>query len=129
MTAVILDASAVLAVALAEPGADYVLQHMSQTHLVTVNLSEALAKLMEYGVTPENARQQIGRLDCDIHMFDSDLAERTAILRGLTKKYGLSLGDRACLSLCQSLNLPVLTSDQRMSDCGVSLGLDIRPIR
>lgn len=127
--AVILDASAILAVVLAESGADYVLQHMSEAHLVTVNMSEALAKLLEYGMAFDDARKQIGRLDCNIHMFDSDLAERTAILRGMTRQYGLSLGDRACLSLCQSRNLPVLTSDQRMHECGVGLGLDIRLIR
>jgi ribonuclease VapC len=127
--AFILDASAVLAVVLAEKGADYVLQHMSETHLGTVNLSEATAKLMEYGVSAKNARDQISRLDSEIHDFDPNLAERTAILRSLTKNFGLSLGDRACLSLGQSLNLPILTSDRRMCESGAILGFDIRLIR
>lgn len=127
--AFILDASAVLAVVLGETGADYVLQHTYKTHLMTVNFSEAIAKLMEYGVSAKDAGKQISRLDCIIHDFNSDLAERTAVLHGLTKDFGLSLGDRACLSLGQLLNLPVLTSDRRMSESAAVLGLDIRQIR
>jgi ribonuclease VapC len=37
------------------------------------------------------------------------------------QQYGLSLGDRACLSLGLKLNVPVLTADQ----IGVSLNLPI----
>ncbi|MEP7349789.1 MAG: type II toxin-antitoxin system VapC family toxin [Sphingorhabdus sp.] len=126
---VILDASAVLAVILAEEGADVVLRHMSGAHLATVNLSETMAKLMEYGLSVENAQQQIGRLELNVHDFNSEQAERTAILRGSTKQFGLSLGDRACLALSQSMDLPVLTSDRRMAEANVVIGLDIRLIR
>jgi PIN domain nuclease of toxin-antitoxin system len=44
-----------------------------------------------------------------------------------TRKYGLSLGDRACLSLGLRLGVVVLTSDRVWLN--LDLGLDIRAVR
>jgi ribonuclease VapC len=126
---VVLDASAVLAVILAEDGADFALQHMTDAHLAAVNMSEAMAKLIEYKLSAEQARQQIDRLELFIHDFNAEQAQRTAVLRGSTKQFGLSLGDRACVALGQKLDLPILTSDRRMAEAKSVLGLDIRLIR
>ena len=59
--------------------------------------------------------------------YDMDLALRTGVLRGLTALQGLSLGDRACLSLAQRLGVPVLTSDKIWSN--VQVGVTIEMIR
>jgi ribonuclease VapC len=126
---VVLDASAVLAVILAEDGGDYVLQNMTDAHLSAVNMSEVMAKLIQYGLSAVQARVQIERLELQIHDFNSELAEHTAILREKTKQLGLSLGDRACLALGQTLDLCILTSDRRMSEAMPVTGLDIRQIR
>jgi PIN domain nuclease of toxin-antitoxin system len=126
---VVLDASAVLAVILAEDGGDYVLQNMTDAHLSAVNMSEVMAKLIQYGLSAVQARVQIERLELRIHDFNSELAEHTAILRERTKQLGLSLGDRACLALGQTLDLSILTSDRRMSEAMSVTGLDIRQIR
>jgi PIN domain nuclease of toxin-antitoxin system len=126
---VVMDASAILAVLLAEDGAEFVAEHLSDAHLATVNMSETLVKLIEYGLSVQDARRQIGRLELRIHDFDSGQAERTAILRQSTKQLGLSLGDRACLALGQELALPILTADRRMAEAKSLLDLDIRQIR
>ncbi len=47
--------------------------------------------------------------------FTEDLAWDAARLRPLTKQYGLSLGDRACLALAIKLNVPALTADKEWS--------------
>ncbi|HMO77405.1 MAG TPA: type II toxin-antitoxin system VapC family toxin [Sphingopyxis sp.] len=128
MTAV-LDASAILALLLAEQGSDAVLDHLANAHLGTVNMSEAIAKLAERGIPAEQTRQQIDRLELHIHDFDPDLAERTASLRPPTKPLGLSLGDRACLALALRLGLPVLTADRRMAEADKLVGLRVETIR
>jgi ribonuclease VapC len=125
----VLDASAALAVILNEEGADVVLTHMAEAHFSMVNLAETIAKLIEYGLTAEQARDQIDRLDLNQVPFDQALAVGTALLRQTTKVFGLSLGDRACLALGQHLSLPILTSDRRMAESSAVLGLDIRLIR
>lgn len=125
----VLDASATLAVILAEAGAEMVLENMADAHLSTVNMSETMTKLIEYGMTLEQACRQIDRLELNVHVFDAELASSVAILRQPTKQLGLSLGDRACLALGQSLNLPILTSDRRMAEAKDIVGIDIRMIR
>lgn len=125
----VLDASAALAVILAEDGADIVLANMADAHFSTVNLSETITKLIEFGLSSQQARQQIDRLELNIHVFDATLAEGTAALRPETKQFGLSLGDRACLALSRRLELPILTSDRRMYEARDIVSLDIRMIR
>ncbi len=125
----VLDASAVLAVVLVEDGAEMVFNHMAGGHLSAVNMSETIAKLIEYGLSTKQAVRQIERLELDIHAFDPEQAETTACLRQPTKRFGLSLGDRACLALGKRLGLPILTSDQRMWESKENIGLDVRMIR
>lgn len=129
MSGVILDASAILAVLLREPGADNVIAELSDAHVSTVNLGEALTRMADSSVAVKDALDQILRLQPAIHDFDQAMASSIAELRLLTKQYGLSLGDRACLALAGSLGLPVLTSDRRMAEAREVLGLDIRLIR
>jgi ribonuclease VapC len=43
------------------------------------------------------------------------------------RQRGLSLGDRACLALAESLRQPVLTTDRAWR--GLSVGVEIRLIR
>lgn len=125
----VLDASAALAVILAEDGAELVLENMTDAHLSAVNMSETMTKLIEYGLTVEQARRQIDRLELNIHEFDAEQAVGAAALRKATKRLDLSLGDRACLALGRVLGLPVLTADQRMAESMDIIGIDIRMIR
>lgn len=125
----VLDASAILALLLDETGSNIVLDQLADAHLSTVNMSEAIAKLAERGIGTGQVRRQIERLELHIHDFDADQAERAAALRPLTKPFGLSLGDRACLALAQRLGVPVLTSDRRMADAAPASDLQIDTIR
>jgi PIN domain nuclease of toxin-antitoxin system len=59
--------------------------------------------------------------------FDAEQAIIAASFDSLTRKYGLSLGDRACLALAKSKNLPVLTADKVWKE--LDLGVKIRLIR
>lgn len=61
----------------------------------------------------------------DIRPFDVELALTAGTLDSRTRDRGLSLGDRACLSLAKFLGVPALTADQAWAklDIGVIIEL------
>ncbi len=59
--------------------------------------------------------------------FNQMQAYETAKLKTLTKKYGLSLGDRACLALAKMKKIPVVTADRVWGK--LELGIKIIVIR
>jgi PIN domain nuclease of toxin-antitoxin system len=123
----VLDASALLAVLRAEPGAERVEQRLEGAIIGAVNLSEVVAKLIEDGVPEPQIRLAIGRLELNVHAFDAEHAYITGILRKVTRAFGLSFGGRACLALAQSLGAPALTADRSWSR--LDLGIAIEVIR
>ena len=127
MNDAVLDASALLAVLRAEPGAERVEARLEGAIIGAVNLSEVVAKLIEDGVPEPQIRLAIGRLELDVHAFDAEHAYLAGILRKATRAFGLSFGDRACLALAQSLGAPALTADRSWSR--LDLGIAIEVIR
>jgi len=93
----------------------------------TVNLAEVVGKLADKGMPETAVRATIDSVQIDVVDFDSDLAYSSGMLRPATKKAGLSLGDRACLSLARRLGLEVLTADRTWGD--LDLGVVVRLIR
>ena len=112
MTPVVLDASAVLAMLLREPGADTVRGSMSDAFLSAVNFCEVVTKLIDRGISPDQAAFVTACLGITIIAFDEAQAAAAARLRALSKGLGLSLGDRACLALALSKGAPALTADR-----------------
>jgi PIN domain nuclease of toxin-antitoxin system len=83
--------------------------------------------MLERGTTLELVETEVRAADISIVPFDEAHAFETARLRPITKDYGLSLGDRACLALASLTQGFVLTSDREWTAIG--LPLDIRLIR
>ena len=125
----VLDASAMLATLLDEPGGDDVYEVMNDSHISVINLSEVYATLLDGGMSFELAQQIIDPLPVRVRTFRDGHAWQTAKLRPLTRKFGLSLGDRACITTAIFADLPILTSDRRMAEAKDVLGIDIRMIR
>ena len=90
-----------------------------------VNLAEVIAKLQELGDDEGDIRRRISIVDFDVMQFDEAAAWSTGLLRQATRFLGLSLGDRACLALAASLELPALTADRVWAqlDVGVEVVL------
>ena len=81
-----------------------------------MNLTEVGAKLLEAGMDEPGAQVAVSVLGIGMIMdFDESLAWETARLRPLTKQYGLSLGDRACLGLAIQLGVPAVTANKEWS--------------
>jgi PIN domain nuclease of toxin-antitoxin system len=93
----------------------------------TVNLAEIGTRLADRGMSDSDIREVVGALGMTVMQFDEELAYASAALRPRTRIRGLSLGDRACLSLASHLNLPALTADKIWAD--VDVEVEVRLIR
>jgi len=127
MASVVLDASALLAHIREEPGSSLVADLAPDALMSTVNLAEVYAKLMERGLSADQADAIVYRYGFEVVPFDEELARRTGALRPATKTLGLSLGDRACLALALREALPVVTTDRNWTK--LTLGIEIRVVR
>lgn len=112
----VLDASAILAVLNGERGEKKVAPLLTESVASSVNVAEVAAKLMEAGMDEKSARLAVAVLGiAEIADFTAESAWEAACLRPLTKQYGLSLGDRACLALAVKLKVPAVTADKEWS--------------
>src|SRR5215813_5439724 len=112
MSSVVLDSSALLAFIHGEPGADIVAGVVGDALMSSVNLAEVVTKLVERTGSLEAAREALGMATVEVIDFDKLQAEETGALVTHTRSRGLSLGDRACLTLAAREAAPVLTADR-----------------
>jgi ribonuclease VapC len=127
MAEVVLDSSAILAVLLAEPGAEAIAAVMSRSLVSAANQAEVVTVLIRNGSQPEQALQFVQDLPYEIVDLDAGLAHRAGTLWHDVKSRGLSLGDRCCLALSEREKLPALTADQHWAN--LRLGIEIRVFR
>ena len=126
---VVLDASALLCLLNDEPGADRVMDVLTQCVVGTTNLAEVVSKLRERGLSLDDVREALGGLHLDVRPLSSAQALIIGDLRPATKSLGLSLGDRACLALAMDLQAEMLTTDRDLAsaDVGVTITNVRRP--
>jgi len=127
MTEAILDASAILAALNQEPGGVEVDELFADSWVSAVNLAEVVAKLIDNGSTVECAAEVARGLSCHVVPLDEDGAIATGVLRAVTRPFGLSLGDRACLALARREGCAALTTDRAWAL--VDVGVEIRMLR
>ena len=123
-----LDASAILAVINAEPGAEKLTPELLREAVCsTVNLAEVQAKLVTRGWSPDDAWEDATSPIRDSVPFSSEQAKIAGSLVAVTRQLGLSLGDRACIALGLSLRAPIFTAEKMWSK--LKLGVRIHVIR
>ena len=127
MNKTVIDASALLALLNAEPGAELVAEAVPNGIISAVNQSEVVSKLCEAGISESVVHQTLESLGLEIIPFDKGQSYEAGFLRKLTQKYGLSLGDRACLSLAGMLGATALTADKIWTNLPVNV--DVKVIR
>ncbi len=127
MAKFVLDASALLAYIHDEPGAKRVAAALNEAVISTVNLAEAVTKLVLTTGSRDRTLQLIDEAEVDVVDFDESLALETGVIATFTRKLGLSLGDRACLALALREGAIALTADNAWSKLNV--GVDIQFIR
>lgn len=124
---VVLDASALLAYLKDEPGGNIVEAALAESAISSVNWAEVIQKAIAVGVIVEGMLDDLQVLGLVVEPFTPLDGEVAGRLWEQTRSLGLSLGDRACLSLGLRLGVAVLTSDRAWLN--LDLGLDIRAVR
>ncbi len=124
---VVLDASALLAYLQDEPGSDVVDGVLSESVMSSVNWAEVVQKSIAAGVNVDGMFDDLQALGLRVEAFTPEDGELAGRLWEQTRQAGLSLGDRACLSLGLRLGVPVLTSDRAWAS--LNLSLDVQVIR
>jgi PIN domain nuclease of toxin-antitoxin system len=124
---IVLDAAAILAALLREPGAEAVLDLDGGFAVSTLNLGEVAARLSVLG-HPLLA-QDIALAPFTIAAVPVSSAQALQAGRWLplTRPHGLSLADRVCLALALELKAEVWTTDRALA--AVELGVRVRLIR
>jgi len=128
--AFVLDTSAVLALLFEEAGHDLVHDALREGAAISaVNLAETVTRLVRDGMAGEQAALAVASLPLDLHELDEELAVQTGALYAETRRFGLSLGDRACLALARQEKMVALTGDRVWLELGPVIGVEVRLIR
>jgi ribonuclease VapC len=124
----VIDASAVLALLLAESGSEAVAALLLEgdTVISAVNCAEVFTRLYDTGATAPDAHLAWQQLALPVVPLSEQTAWGAAALRPLTKRLGLSLGDRCCLALAKEMGATVVTADKPWAKL---TGFDITVVR
>ena len=118
----IIDASTLLAFLHAESGSDIAATWMQDATMSAVNYAEVLQKLVDDEDEKKMLDGILSSFNVSIVDFDREQASHVASIFKAASK-GISIADRACLSLGRKLALPVVTGDQAWAS--LDLGLEI----
>ncbi|WP_032138870.1 type II toxin-antitoxin system VapC family toxin [Rickettsia tamurae] len=125
---VVLDTSALLALLQNEPGSTIVKPLIQFSCMSTVNITEVLTSLQRMKITMDTAYTLVTEIIPSIIPFDLEQAAHTAQLQPYTQPKGLSLGDRACITLGIKLQVPIYTVDKIWAELKLN-NADIKLIR
>jgi len=126
---VVLDASALLASAFGEPGADQVRAEISGALISTANWSEFVQKVLQNGINTQGMRAELEGAGLRIVPVTVQQAETAAGLWPTTRPLGLSLADRLCLALALVQPSRVFTTDRVWTQLPALPALEVVCIR
>ena len=129
MTAAVLDASALLALILGEPGGEKVQRVLTDCAMTAVNLGEVVGHFARIGSPEAEIRLMLDPLPFVRVALDEELAFIAGLMLPATVQAGLSFGDRACLALANKLGVRALTADRAWQRIGVVVGVEVDLIR
>ena len=127
MTKIVFDSSAILALLKMESGHEIVSKNLEQAVVSSVNFCEVVSFLSKKTQKQDEMIKFLTEtFDC-IEDFNIEQSIIAGSFISVTKDYGLSLGDRACLALAKYKNIPVLTADKAWTK--LNLGIKIKLIQ
>jgi PIN domain nuclease of toxin-antitoxin system len=112
LSGVVFDSSVVLAAILGESGDDLVFDRIAEAMISSANVAEVYT----YAAINAFPTDAIDALFADTGIEVIPMSHDHAVLAGrlaaVTRRAGLSLGDRACLALASERDAEVLTADR-----------------
>jgi PIN domain nuclease of toxin-antitoxin system len=124
---IVADASAILAALKNERFDNIDPRRLVRATISAVNLCEVRSKLHDDGLNEAQATAAVSAMHLRVVPFDEPQARVAAGLRSVTRRAGLSLGDRACLALGDRVGCPVVTADRIWAN--LDLGVEVVVIR
>ena len=129
MTAIILDASALLAMLKEEAGGEKVADAIGNSLMSAVNFAEVVSHFVHSGMPADEVDLMLKPLPMNIVPADFELAKLAGRLRSATADAGLSLGDRFCLALAIREKSVAWTADKQWRLIADRIGADVFVIR
>jgi ribonuclease VapC len=120
----VLDSTALIALIAQEPGYEKVQDVLDNSTISSVNLTEVIHKLVQKGTNLRIVERLLKELQLNVIDWSEVLAYRSAGFATFGKSHGLSLGDRACLTLARQLQAAAVTADRawrQVPELGVEL--------
>ena len=112
-----------------EPGAEKAEKLFREAVISSVNLAEVCGRLHDAGVDDEKIDAILTGVSMPVVNFTELHAREAGRLRPVTRSSGLSLGDRACLALARSFEVPAVTADRQWEKIEEPAGVEIIRIR
>jgi ribonuclease VapC len=126
VTRIALDASALLALLLAEPLGETVTAALDGALLCAVNQAEIVRYYAKPGASRPDIEAMLRPLPITVVPVDAALSYDAGTLR---LPGGLSLGDRYCLALAKREGVSALTAERRWPDIAAAAGVTVNLIR
>jgi ribonuclease VapC len=128
MSAIVLDASVVIAMLKQEPGSVDVEPYLAGSMVSSVNFAEVVSYFAYKGLTATQIDDMLQPLPMIIVPADEKMARLAGVLRNETAHAGLSLGDRFCLALALTQGKAAWTTDKQWASIAIPK-LEIKLLR
>lgn len=124
---IVVDASALLALLLREPGHEAVAEALPDAAISAVNLAEVLARMAVEQISSRELLPKLLNLGLNVIAFDQPQALIVSDIREHMRGHGVGLADCCCIALALQTEVPVLTADRVWTKLGFDI--DVRLIR
>ena len=125
----VLDSSAVIALIQQEPGAKVVERHLESATISLVNYAEIIGYFAKRGLDRPGIHELLDEFPAERIPLDEEQAVQVGLIEPMTRAYGLSLADRACLILARTLDCPAVTGDRQWAKAAPLLSVEVELIR
>ena len=129
MSAVVLDASALVALLRGESGAPIVAENVRGAAVSAVNFGEAAQRQYKAGTSRQEFEDVIAPLNLNIVSVDRAMALDAADIREIARAKGLSQADCICLALAKHMGVIAMTADQKWLEIADTVGVEVRVVR
>ena len=124
-TAMVIDASVVIAILRGEPLQSWVTERLVDSRICATNYAEVATYIAKLDDPKKELGKLLDGLGFDVVALDRTRAVTAGSLAPRTSALGLSLGDRCCLSLAKMLGLPALTTDRAWMKAMDAVGVEV----
>jgi ribonuclease VapC len=124
---VVLDTSAILAVAFNEEGSATVLKQRANAIVSAVNQLEAISKLLQFDMAAADIDIFLSAVFPDVIAFDKHQAALAAEIHHQNRQHRISFADSSCMALARLHKIPVLTADRKWTT--IPLDVDVQLVR